>query len=491
MTQASNNSLKTLHIGNIANNGYNNAKVLNRHDHQAHVICYDYYHIMGCPEWEDAPFTGKISNDFYPDWREVSLNGFKRPQWFAQGPRDLGMRYLNVLNKAPQHTIDHVWRKLTEAQRRAQLAATAETTAATFWHKRHRIPAALKNRTSRFARKRIPAGLQPVTDFDRRAELLVQEFSRRFPDRNDQLTKIDIEPYRSIVQSWKSAFQNYDLIEGYSTDPILPMLTGTRPVVAYEHGTIRDIPFEDSPTARLTALAYSMADGVVITNPDCKDAADRLGCSNVVFIPHLIDQKYYDPNLPDKVELPQGLSSPYVFCPARQHWDVKGNEIALRAFAAVSQNHPELHLAISSWGPDVERTKELLGQLGVLHKTTFLPVLNIHELIAVARRSRVLIDQFKFAVFGGIGPTALACGTPLVTNLDYSLSAWCMQKPPYFHAQDIESCTQALSNALAVDRNAHSREQFEWMRKNYWYESVATRHLELYDEVLSLTREAK
>ena len=50
-------SPRVLHIGNIANNAYNNAKLLNKVGLECDVICYGYYHIMGCPEWEDADFT--------------------------------------------------------------------------------------------------------------------------------------------------------------------------------------------------------------------------------------------------------------------------------------------------------------------------------------------------------------------------------------------------------------------------------------------------
>lgn len=37
---------RILHIGNIANNAYNNAKILNEVGLDCDVICYDYYHIM-------------------------------------------------------------------------------------------------------------------------------------------------------------------------------------------------------------------------------------------------------------------------------------------------------------------------------------------------------------------------------------------------------------------------------------------------------------
>lgn len=56
---------RILHIGNIANNAYNNVKLLNKAGLDCDVICYDYYHIMGCPEWEDADFDGDVKNQFF------------------------------------------------------------------------------------------------------------------------------------------------------------------------------------------------------------------------------------------------------------------------------------------------------------------------------------------------------------------------------------------------------------------------------------------
>ena len=91
------------------------------------------------------------------------------------------------------------------------------------------------------------------------------------------------------------------------------MIAGTVPYVAYEHGTIRDIPFSDTSIGRLTALAYARAEAVVITNPDCLDAAKRLGVADYRFIPHLIDRKYYDKAATAKRRLPKQVHEPYVF----------------------------------------------------------------------------------------------------------------------------------------------------------------------------------
>ena len=65
--QQSGRALRVLHIGNIANNAYNNAKIQRSLGIEADVLCYDYYHIMGTPEWEDTDIQGSLDN-FHPDW---------------------------------------------------------------------------------------------------------------------------------------------------------------------------------------------------------------------------------------------------------------------------------------------------------------------------------------------------------------------------------------------------------------------------------------
>ncbi len=65
---------RVLHISNIANNAYINAKIFNACGLENHVINACYF-AMGCPEWEDAYFTDKIDNLWKPDWCEYNLNG--------------------------------------------------------------------------------------------------------------------------------------------------------------------------------------------------------------------------------------------------------------------------------------------------------------------------------------------------------------------------------------------------------------------------------
>ena len=96
----------------------------------------------------------------------------------------------------------------------------------------------------------------------------------------------------------------------------------------------------------------------------------------------------------------------------------------------------------------------------------------------------MLVDQFHYGVFGGIGPTALACGTPLVSHLDHRKSSWCMDEPPRFEAWNVDSCVAALRSALDASTHDQEAELSAWIRSNYWYGEVVSGHAEVFMTVL-------
>ena len=107
---------RLLHVGNIANNAYLNAKFLNRAGFDCDVICYDYYHLMGCPEWEDADFDGQVVDQFRPDWSSLDLRGFERPRWFVQGAPYLCIDYLIAKRTGDEKQARRLWKALEHGQ---------------------------------------------------------------------------------------------------------------------------------------------------------------------------------------------------------------------------------------------------------------------------------------------------------------------------------------------------------------------------------------
>jgi len=88
--------LRVLNLGNIANNAFQNSKIMRRAGIEADCIAYDYYHVMGTAEWEDAEFKGKVGDQFYPDWWRVKFKNYRRPEWFVQGPKQQCLDYIHA-----------------------------------------------------------------------------------------------------------------------------------------------------------------------------------------------------------------------------------------------------------------------------------------------------------------------------------------------------------------------------------------------------------
>jgi hypothetical protein len=102
-------SPRVLHIGNIANNAYNNAKIMNEAGINSDVLCYDYYHIMSNPEWEDADFSKFPSDDFFPNWTKSKIENFDRPKWFVQGPLKICLAYLDAKKDQKKIKTNILW----------------------------------------------------------------------------------------------------------------------------------------------------------------------------------------------------------------------------------------------------------------------------------------------------------------------------------------------------------------------------------------------
>lgn len=106
--------LRILNLGNIANNAFQNSKIMRRAGIEADCVAYDYYHVMGTAEWEDAEYKGSIGDQFYPDWWRVKFKNYSRPNWFIQGPKKDCIEYIHSrynIDKSRKKT-DRLWRTL-------------------------------------------------------------------------------------------------------------------------------------------------------------------------------------------------------------------------------------------------------------------------------------------------------------------------------------------------------------------------------------------
>ena len=486
---------RILHIGNIANNGYNNAKLLNRAGFDCDTLCYDYYHIMSCPEWEDADYTGDIRSDNYPSWQCVDLRGFERPRWFAQGPAQLCMKYLIARREGKAPEADKLWNELVSQRettcarlrgdippptRMERFLVLSGKAIRKFW----KLPYILAQRTP--IGRKLYWALAGRT-FRKRVRELCEQFSVLFPDRPDKLRPIELQDFGFQHALWVELIGHYDVVVGYATDGIYPLLAGNVPYVAFEHGTIRNIPFQPTLQGRLCALTYCQSDVAFITNCDNNIAAEKLKIPNYKWVPHPINEDEHPTTRPDQVraELRERLKSDFVlFHPSRHHWSPsrntdwdKGNDILIEGFARfVREVNPRAGAVFVEWGLTLAESKALIAKNGIEKNILWIQPQPTPRMNAYIQAADVLADQFCIGTFGGIMPKGLLFGTPNLIYLDEAVHKWCLPEfPPILNTRTPDDVFAALKRLYEEPGYAKqiSDSGIEWYAKHHSSQVVA------------------
>jgi glycosyltransferase involved in cell wall biosynthesis len=597
--------LRVLHIGNIANNAYLNAKLLNRSGYDCDVICYDYYHAMACPEWEETEGASHVVDEMSPDWRSMDLQGFERPRWFAQGPFALCVEYLVARREGRRLAADVSWGLLGDAsrfstpsiQRSAKFRTLAARTILKVRQLRSRWRASLVNaagrttqrasgvlaRTARLqlsvaaALRRVvahvsqawrylvaigryrgdvfakiwallrrfaeargvfgwtlaivsvpvlfpgavliraatfglrrgdssvsissdgdaanlagldddaanPAGLDhdAANATDPWLEGVLVRFGRLFASRADQLKGDDVIPYRCTLDRWRRLFACYDVVIGYSTDATWPMLADYVSYIAYEHGTIRDIPWEDTPRGRLCAMAYATAPVVYVTNADSLVHARTLGARTLVHGFHGFDEA----KLQRRIDAARRAGATLAldanpdrrtvfFAPARHHWRDgfpswrKGNDVVIRAAAQLAEAFPErFRLVFINWGAEVELSKRLIDELGVAAYVEWREPMPKAELLRHYATVDCVIDQFVLPCIGAVTLEAIAVGhAPVMTLLDdAAMAEHYGETIPLFNCGTVQEVFEAMRTVMAAPgvAAAVARSSRQWFEK--------------------------
>ena len=462
--------LRILHIGNIANNAYHNAKLLNAAGADCHVLCPEFYHIMGCPEWEDADFDAPINNHHYPDWSELALGGFERPRWFVQGPLDLCVAYLLAINRTITKRSDHCWKQLglmnrTIPARGFGKLAVSIIRIRLFGLRVLRfllLPQRVSDKISEIylrLQRQIPARRLAITLILRLTRpllmllshtiswygrhflfknvidghensvsgRLLDDFNRAFPEREDRLKLTDLLPHLFQRQQLQELLAYYDVVQAYATEVTIPMVSGSR-FVAFEHGTLREIPFKATPQGRLTALGFNKAEHIFVTNVDCLDNARRLATGGVTFINHPYDEDH-SKNVHGVAQLRAKLQSELrseflIFAPTRHDWVPKtgfadkANDVFLRAFATMRNAGLRVGTILCNWGANVSESTRLIDELGCGEFVKWRPPLGMINFDRHAMACDIVVDQFLLGAFGGITFKAMSAGAPVCSYLD-------------------------------------------------------------------------
>jgi glycosyltransferase involved in cell wall biosynthesis len=278
------------------------------------------------------------------------------------------------------------------------------------------------------------------------------------------------------------------------------MVCGLRNYAAYEHGTIREIPFELTTRGRVCALSYRDAPIVFVTNTDNLAATERLGIEEkrIVCLPHAFDSDKLERFADDNPGLQPPSDGPVVFfSPTRQHWInenpslAKGNDRAIRALKSVADRGLDCRLELVEWGQDVEASKRLVRELGLEERVQWLPTMKKRELWACYLTTHAVLDQFLLPAIGGVTFEAMALGRRVITALDIAANErFFGAAPPLFACRTSEEIATAM---MQIKRDPEDSERRgaaarAWIRRYHSADRIVALQLAAYRQLLAPER---
>jgi glycosyltransferase involved in cell wall biosynthesis len=609
--------LRVLHIGNIANNAYNNACIQRKFGIEADVLCCNYYHIMGCPEWEDGAIedaSGLGQDQFRPDWWATSLKGWKRPRWFVQGPSGLCIEYLRARNAGLRSTAHLKWLELELAALRDARCDDHSSYPTKFIPKRLKFLPWLDPRV-----RSTPANRQPPTLYaiwlgtavangvlgresgtgcgrtapswlDRLSAAVWLKVTRRGSRANndvrdalaalrrdicqlrggairclttnpserlssvarslvrsslaiservslklnsetengciarsmsDPLTRakesealldeirgdpVELDAaslsYREeYITSHPKPFQDilsyYDVVQGYAIEGFIPLVNGAKNFCCYEHGTLREIPFENNLVGLVCRHTFQRAPAIFVTNSDVLPSVDRLRLKKerVVHLPHAFDDGKLRAFREAHPELGPPREGPVIFfSPTRHHWKrgnaswQKGNDVIIRAAAEVARDTREFRLVFVEWGQEVADSKDLIAELGLCDLVEWIPTMSKRELWRRYCVSHAVVDQFVVPALGGVGFETMALGVRLISSINREQTALFFGKePPCLAASNVEECVARMREVVddPFDRLGRGAAASQWMSSYHSAERIVALQCRAYGSLVA------
>lgn len=460
-----------LHSGNILNNGYLHCKYLRNRGIRADSLNIDYTHCQGQPEWTEVTISGAV-----PEWdADLSqlASDFVRPDWYLHGDRQ---------------SLPDLERKAFGAPKFGKLISDSAL---------RRVQDALNRRRQGRLYNRLMARKQSWY------EELIESYQTYFPDREDPLTFENIEDWAKRSDLQASLMKRYPLIQGYGADAVYALVGAPgKPYICYEHGHLRELPFDNTSLGKVYALALKRSAKVIITNSDCIDAAQKLELDNTVFIPHLIDDEKFKPGpstLGEKIRSETGCEY-ILLAPARHHWKNfpngliatwnKGNDVIIKGVANLRRQRPDMKICLVffEWGQEVGESKRLIEECGIADIVRWEQLCSKPIVKDFMNAADIVLDQFNeyTGSFGAIVPETMACAKPIIMTFKPETHHWCYPElPPVISAAAPEELTISLKKLLDDDdyRSRVGAAGLEWYRKHHSSDVVIDKMIDVYDEL--------
>jgi glycosyltransferase involved in cell wall biosynthesis len=300
----------------------------------------------------------------------------------------------------------------------------------------------------------------------------------------------------SHPRSFEVILRHYDLVQGYAIDGFIPLMNGVKNFASYEHGTLREIPFENNLVGLVCRFSFKLSPHVFITNSDVSPSVERLQLEKdrVTCLPHAFDDTKLIRFRAGHPELAASASGPVLFfSPTRQHWKTgnsswqKGNDIFIRAAAQIASHH-DFKLVLVEWGQEVADSRALIDELGLTSRVEWVQPMSKIDLWKYYCSCHAVVDQFVVPALGGVGFESMVLGRRLITAIDREQTALFFgEAPPCLNAISVEECAARMLEVIEdpLDAKGSGEAARQWMATYHSAERIVALQSKAYRTLLS------
>lgn len=231
----------------------------------------------------------------------------------------------------------------------------------------------------------------------------------------------------------------------------------------------------------------------VIAGPNTKDVLESTLNIETTNLEHVMDTEFFKPSsYQNNLKKEYGCET-LLFAGARQRWEVKRNNKIINAFNQL-KDRDDIHMIISEWGGDAEKTKNLVQKLGLKEDVSFVPLMSRPKMIRTINSSDAVLDQFGNFNFGSFAIQTLSCGTPLISALDQRKLEKAFStkiQPPVLDAATPSEIGNKIRKIQEKEFNKKiSAESRNWIKEYYSWEPLIEEYISLYNNILSGLRQS-
>lgn len=274
----------------------------------------------------------------------------------------------------------------------------------------------------------------------------------------------------------ENAMKSYDVVIAFGLGPIYANSAGI-PFMHYPYGgDLSIVPFQGNIVGLLQRKALEKAKYILIGDPTFYEFVNKLGIeSKAVFVPLIIDPDIYRPVPKNgaintlEPDLFYRIQNRFVFfVPSRQDFYWKGSDKILFAFSKLVRKRSDVFMILSGWGNDLQKSKKMISELNLSDHIFFLPyIMSKKRLIKFYSFVDVVMDQFNLGAYGTATMEAMACGKPVIMDLDFDRYApYFKELPPVLRAKsvdDIFSQMESLAENKGDIYGQIGRRSREWI----------------------------